>query len=320
MCSSDLDRDLILALTADEENGDANGAMFLAQKRHDLVDAAYALNEGGGGALADGKPIYQSIQATEKVYADFTITATNPGGHSSVPRPDNAIYELADALLRVSHYQFPVALNDVTRPFLEQSAKVEPRPEMAAAMRALVANPKDSAAAATLSTDPRFASMLRTSCVATRLSGGHAYNALPQRATANINCRIAPTSSFEETRDALVRAMADTGIHIDYTVVPDGKFGTTVSPVDPELLTAATELTKRMWGDIPVIPTMSTGATDGKYMRAAGIPTFGISGLFSEAGENNAHGRDEKMRVKSFYDGLTFLDLLVRRLSGVPTA
>jgi acetylornithine deacetylase/succinyl-diaminopimelate desuccinylase-like protein len=313
------DRDLILALTADEENGDANGAEFLAQKHRDLVDAAYALNEGGGGALADGKPIYQSIQATEKVYADFTITATNPGGHSSVPRPDNAIYELADALLRVSHYQFPVALNDVTRPFLEQSAKVEPRPEMAAAMRALAANPKDSAAAATLSTDPRFASMLRTSCVATRLSGGHAYNALPQRATANINCRIAPTSSFEETRAALVRVMADTGIHIDYTVVPDGKFGTAVAPVDPELLTAATELTKRMWGDIPVIPTMSTGATDGKYMRAVGIPTFGISGLFSEAGESNAHGRDEKMRVKSFYDGLTFLDLLVRRLSGVPT-
>src|SRR6476661_3985188 len=146
------DRDIILALTADEENGDANGAMYLAQKHKDLVDAAYALNEGGGGALANGKPIYQSIQATEKVYADFTITATNPGGHSSVPRPDNAIYELADALLRVSHYQFPVALNDVTRPFLEQSAKVEPRPEMAAAMRALVADPADSTAAATLST------------------------------------------------------------------------------------------------------------------------------------------------------------------------
>lgn len=314
------DRDIILALTADEENGDANGAEWLAKDHKNLIDAAYALNEGGGGALANGKPIYQSIQATEKVYADFTITATNPGGHSSVPRPDNAIYELADALLRISHYQFPVALNDVTRPFLEQSAKVEPRPEMAAAMRALAENPADSAAAATLSTDPRFASMLRTSCVATRLSGGHAYNALPQRATANINCRIAPTSSFEATRDALVRAMADTRIHIDYTIPPTGKFGAKVAPVDPELLAAATDLTKQMWGDIPVIPTMSTGATDGKYMRAAGIPTFGISGLFSEAGENNAHGRDEKMRVKSFYEGLSFLDQLVRRLSGVPAA
>ena len=189
------DRDLILALTADEENGDANGAEWLAKDHKDLIDAAYAINEGGGGALADGKPIYQSIQAAEKVYVDFTITATNPGGHSSVPRPDNAIYELSQALLRISHYQFPVALNDVTRPFLEETAKVEPRAEMASAMRALAANPADSAAAATLSTDPRFASMLRTSCVATRLSGGHAYNALPQRATANINCRVAPTNT-----------------------------------------------------------------------------------------------------------------------------
>ncbi|HEX6598516.1 MAG TPA: M20/M25/M40 family metallo-hydrolase [Gemmatimonadaceae bacterium] len=314
------DRDIILALTADEENGDSNGAEWLANTHKPLVDAAYAINEGGGGALAEGKPIYQSVQAAEKVYVDFTITATNPGGHSSVPRPDNAIYELAQALLRVSQYQFPVALNGVTRPFLEETAKVEPRPEMAAAMRALAANPDDSAAAATLSTDPRFASMLRTSCVATRLSGGHAYNALPQRATANINCRVVPTSSFEETRDALVRAIADTGIHIDYTIVPNGKFGTAVAPVDPELLAAVTSLTKQMWGDIPVIPTMSTGATDGKYMRAVGIPTFGVSGLFSEPGESNAHGRDEKMRVKSFYDGLAFLDQLVRRLSGVPAA
>jgi len=314
------DRDLILALTADEENGDANGAEWLANEHKDLVDAAYAINEGGGGALEHGKPIYQSVQAAEKVYVDFTITATNPGGHSSVPRPDNAIYELAQALLRVAHYQFPVELNGVTRPFLEQTAKVEPRAELAAAMRALVANPSDSAAAATLSADPRFASMLRTSCVATRLSGGHAYNALPQRATANINCRIVPTSSFEATRDALVRAIADTGISIAYTIPPNGKFGATVTPVDPELLATTVALTKQMWGDIPVIPTMSTGATDGKYMRAVGIPTFGVSGLFSEAGENNAHGRDEKLRVKSFYDGLQFLDQLVRRLSGVPSA
>jgi acetylornithine deacetylase/succinyl-diaminopimelate desuccinylase-like protein len=314
------DRDIILALTADEENGDSNGAEWLANNHKALVDAAYAINEGGGGALADGKPIYQSIQAAEKVYVDFTITATNPGGHSSVPRPDNAIYELAQALLRISHYQFPVELNEVTRPFLEQTAKVEPRADMAAAMRALATDPSDSAAAATLSTDPRFASMLRTSCVATRLSGGHAYNALPQRATANINCRIVPTSSFEATRDALVRAIADTGIGIAYTIPPTGKFGAGVAPVDPQLLTAVTSLTHRMWGGIPVIPTMSTGATDGKYMRAVGIPTFGVSGLFSEPGENNAHGRDEKLRVKSFYEGLSFLDQLVRQLSGVPAA
>jgi acetylornithine deacetylase/succinyl-diaminopimelate desuccinylase-like protein len=309
------DRDIILALTADEENGDANGAEWLVAHHRPLIDAAYAINEGGGGALANGKPIFQSIQAAEKVYLDFTITATNPGGHSSVPRPDNAIYELAAALTRLSHHQFPVALNEITRPFFEQTARVEPRPAMAAAMRALVANPADSAAAATLSADPRFASMLRTTCVATRLSGGHAYNALPQRATANVNCRVVPTSNLDEVRSALVRAIADTGITIGFTTPPHSKFGAVPTPVDPQLLAAATTITKRMWGDIPIVPTMSTGATDGHYLREVGIPTFGVSGLFSEAGESNAHGRDEKLRVRSYYDGLEFLDQLVRAIT-----
>jgi acetylornithine deacetylase/succinyl-diaminopimelate desuccinylase-like protein len=309
------DRDIVLALTADEENGDANGAEWLVANHRPLIDAAYAINEGGGGALANGKPIFQSIQAAEKVYLDFTITATNPGGHSSVPRPDNAIYELAAALTRLSRLQFPVALNEITRPFFEQTARVEPRPAMAAAMRAIVANPADSAAAATLSADPRFASMLRTTCVATRLSGGHAYNALPQRATANVNCRIVPTSNLDEVRSTLVRAIADTGITIGFTTPPHSKFGAVPTPVDPQLLAAATAITKRMWGDIPIVPTMSTGATDGHYLREVGIPTFGVSGLFSEAGESNAHGRDEKLRVRSYYDGLEFLDQLVRAIT-----
>jgi acetylornithine deacetylase/succinyl-diaminopimelate desuccinylase-like protein len=309
------DRDIILALTADEENGDANGVEWLAANHRPVIDAAYAINEGGGGALANGRPIFQSIQAAEKVYLDYSLTATNPGGHSSVPRPDNAIYELAAALTRLSKLQFPVALNEITRPFLEQTAKVEPRAAMAAAMRALVANPADEGAAATLSTDPRFASMLRTTCVATRLSGGHAYNALPQRATANVNCRIVPTSNMEEVRTALVAAIADTGIAIGFTTPPHAKFGAVPTPVDPQLLAATTAITRRMWGDIPVIPTMSTGATDGHYLREVGIPTFGVSGLFSEGGENNAHGRDEKMRVHSYYDGLEFLDQLVRTIT-----
>jgi acetylornithine deacetylase/succinyl-diaminopimelate desuccinylase-like protein len=312
------DRDILLALTADEENGDSNGAQWLATTHRALIDAAYAINEGGGGSLVDGKPLYQSVQAAEKVYLDFTLTATNPGGHSSVPQPDNAIYELATALLKISHHQFPVALNEITRPYFAQTAKVEPRPAMAAAMRALVADPADSAAGATLSTDSRLASILRTTCVATRLSGGHAYNALPQRATANVNCRILPTSSLEEVRSALVRAIGDTGIAISLTVPLHSRFGAVPAPVNPELLAAVTTLTKRMWGDIPVIPTMSTGATDGHYLREVGIPTFGVSGLFSQAGESNAHGRDEKLRVKSFYDGLEFLDQLVRTIAGTP--
>ncbi len=314
------DRDLILALTADEEGGDANGVEWLVQSHRQLIDAAYALNEGGGGTLEGNTPLLNAIQAAEKVPVNYSLTAKNSGGHSSVPRPDNAIYQLAAALTKVAQYRFPVALNEVTRPFFERTASVEPRPEMAAAMRALAANPADSVAAATLSNDPRYASMLRTSCVATRLSGGHAYNALPQLATANVNCRIVPTSSAEETMTTLARVIGDTGIAIGYTVPNVEKFGAAPSPVEPELLSAATALTRKMWGDIPVIPTMSTGATDGRFLRAAGIPTYGVSGIFSVPSETNAHGRDEKLRVKSYYDGLAFLDALVRQLATSPRA
>jgi acetylornithine deacetylase/succinyl-diaminopimelate desuccinylase-like protein len=312
------DRDIILALTADEEGGDANGVEWLVKEHKPVIDAAYAINEGGGGNLIGDKPIYHTVQATEKVYVDFTITAVNTGGHSSVPRPDNAIYQLAQAVLNVSKYQFPVALNEITKPFFEQTAKVEPNAELASAMRAIVANPNDAAANATLSKDPRYSSMLRTTCVATRLAGGHAYNALPQSASANVNCRMAPTSSLEETRAALVRAVNDTGIKFTLTTDNAIKFGNAPTPVDPQLLGAVTTLTTKMWGNIPVIPTMSTGATDGAYLRAGGIPTYGVSGLFMQAGESNAHGRDEKMRVKSFYEGLEFLDQLVRQVTSSP--
>jgi acetylornithine deacetylase/succinyl-diaminopimelate desuccinylase-like protein len=309
------DRDVVLALTADEEGGDANGVEWLLANHRALIDAAYAINEGGGGVLDGDRPVLHSVQAAEKVYTDFTLTATNAGGHSSVPRADNAIYALADALGRVARHRFPVALNEVTRPFFERTALVEPRPALAAAMRALVANPADSAAAATLSTDARYASMLRTTCVATRLAGGHAYNALPQSATANVNCRIVPTSSSAETMAALVRVIGDTSIAVTYTGGMAPRVGAPPSAVEPEVLAATTELTRRMWGDIPVIPTMSTGATDGRQLRAAGIPTFGVSGIFSMPGESFAHGLNEKLRVKSFYEGLTFLDQLVRRLA-----
>ena len=312
------DRDLILALTADEEGGDANGVEWLVAQHRPLIDAAYAINEGGGGTLdgtgPNARPLFHSIQAAEKVYTDFTLTATNPGGHSSVPRPDNAIYELSDALARLARFTFPVELNPTTRAFFEQTAKVE-KPEIAAAMRAVAANPNDSAAAALLSRDPRYASMLRTTCVATRLAGGHAYNALPQTATANVNCRMAPTSNVDAVRSTLARVIADTGVKITFTTNSRPDFPKSVPPIEPALLAATTDLTKKMWGDIPVIPTMSTGATDGHYLRAAGIPTYGVSGIFSTPGETNSHGRDEKLRVKSFYEGLDFLDQLVRRLA-----
>jgi acetylornithine deacetylase/succinyl-diaminopimelate desuccinylase-like protein len=311
------DRDIILALTADEEGGASNGASFLVTDHRDLIDAAYAINEGGGGTLVGNTPLFHSVQATEKVYIDFTVGATNSGGHSSVPRLDNAIYQLSQALLNISRYQFPVELNEITRGFFEQTARVEPRADVAAAMRAIVANPGDAAANAVLSKDARYSSMLRTSCVATRLAGGHANNALPQSATANVNCRVAPTSTGEAVRAALTRAVNDTGVHVDFLTTVQ-KFGRTPAPIEPQLLGAVTDLTGRMWGNIPVIPTMSTGATDGAFLRAAGIPTYGVSGLFMQSGEGNAHGRDEKMRVKSYYEGLDFLDQLVRQVTSAP--
>lgn len=313
------ERDLILALTAAEEGGDNNGVEWLIKDHRSLIDAAYAINEGGGGALAgEGaqvRPLLNSIQAAEKVPENFTLTVRNFGGHSSVPRPDNAIYTLANGLARLGRFTFPVALNPVSRAFFEQMARVE-RPEIAAAMRAVVANPDDSVVAARLSTDPLYASMLRTTCVATRLAGGHAYNALPQTASANVNCRTVPTSSAEETQATLARVLADTAIAITFTLPDRERFPESARPVEPALLEATTELTRRIWGNIPVIPTMSTGATDGRFLRAVGIPTYGVSGIFSLPGESNAHGRDEKLRTKSFYEGLDFLDKLVRRLAG----
>jgi acetylornithine deacetylase/succinyl-diaminopimelate desuccinylase-like protein len=317
------ERDLVLALTADEEGGDANGVEFLLARHRALVDAAYAINEGGGGTLdgpgADARPLFHSVQAAEKVPEDYTLAARNPGGHSSVPRPDNAIYQLAEAIRRVAAHRFPVTLNPVSRAFFEQTARVE-KAEMAAAMRALVADPADTAAAAVVARDPRYNSMLRTTCVATRLAGGHAYNALPQTATANVNCRIVPTSSAEAVRAELARVIGDSGVAVSFTLPDRERFPESTAAVEPAVLEATTELTRRMFGEVPVVPTMSTGATDGRFLRAAGIPTFGVSGIFSSPGETNSHGRDEKLRVKSFYEGLEFLDQLVRRLAGAPRA
>ncbi len=310
------DRDIILALTADEEGGDANGVDFLITHHRELIDAAYALNEGGGGSLRDGKPFLNSVQAAEKVYADFTLTARNRGGHSSVPRPDNAIYQLVDALARVARYQFPVQLNDVSRTFFERTAALE-TPDVAAAMRTLVATPADSGAAAVLARDPRYNSMLRTTCVATRLSGGHAYNALPQTATANVNCRIVPTSNPREAREALARVIGDTGVRITETIALGERGDAIPSPLTAEIMDPVTSITHELFGaNVPVIPVMSTGATDGRRLRSAGIPTYGVSGLFGDPNDSRAHGRDERMLVKSYFDGQEFLQRLVHRLAG----
>ena len=307
------DRDIIVALTADEEGGTANGVDWLLKNHRALVDAGLVFNEGGGGTTREGKPLFNAVQATEKVFANITVRTTNKGGHSSVPRPDNAITQLSDALAKVGRYNFPIQFNDVTRGFFTETAKVE-MPAMSKAMLALVANPKDSAAAAIVTKDARYNSMLRTTCVATLLKGGHAENALPQLAEANVNCRMFPGDTAEGTRAALAAAIGDPGVEVSASFEkcpPEPP-----SPLLPELFEPVTRITHEMFGNIPVIPLMGTGATDSRYFRQINIPAFGVSGLFSDPTvDARAHGRDERMRVQSLFEGQEFLYRLTKAVS-----
>jgi acetylornithine deacetylase/succinyl-diaminopimelate desuccinylase-like protein len=304
-------RDIIVALTADEEGGGSNGAAWLVNQHRDLVDAAFVLNEGGGGSLRGGKPFWNAVQATEKVSTNFTLTTKNRGGHSSLPRPDNAIYQLATGLAKFSQFNFPVQLNEVTRAFFAKTAAIE-TPETGAAMRAIVSNPADAAASVWLSKDPRYNSMLRTTCVATMLSGGHATNALPQTATATINCRMLPNVPPADVRDGIVRAIADPDIEVSPA---PAMAASSPSPLLPELFGPVEAITKELFGNIPVIPIMGTGATDSRSFRRLGIPSYGVSGLFSDPEDNRSHGRDERMLIKSLYDGQEFLYRLTKALS-----
>jgi len=307
------DRDIIIALTADEESGPANGVDWLLKNHRDKVDAALVINEGGGGTLRNGKPLFNSVQATEKITTNFTLRATNRGGHSSVPRADNAITALADALSKVGRHAFPIKLNEVTNAFFSRTGELE-EPAMGRAMKALVSNPNDASAISVVTRDPRYNSMLRTTCVATMLSGGHASNALPQLAEANVNCRIYPTETADEVRAALLTVIADTTVEI---VIRSQRPASPPSKLIPEVMDPVTQITKDMFGDIPVIPTMSTGATDSRFFRTAGVPAFGVSGLFSDPTvDARAHGRDERMRMQSFYEGQEFLYRLTKALSG----
>jgi acetylornithine deacetylase/succinyl-diaminopimelate desuccinylase-like protein len=310
------DRDIILALTADEEGGPANGVRWLIANHKELIDAAYALNEGGGGSLRDGKPFINSVGAAEKVSGNFTVSTANRGGHSSVPRDDNAITELAQALVRIGAFQFPVMLNPVTKAFFERTATIE-TPAVGAAMRAILANPSDAAASATLNADPRYRSMLRTTCVATMLSGGHARNALPQTATANVNCRMAPGHDPADVRAALLAAINDTGVKISRAPTMERA---APSPLSPEIMGPIEKVTRDMFGPgVLVIPTMGTGATDSKYLRAIGIPGYGVSGLFGDPNDGRAHGKDERVLIKSYYDSEEFLYRLVKEMAAAKT-
>jgi acetylornithine deacetylase/succinyl-diaminopimelate desuccinylase-like protein len=306
-------RDLILALTADEEGGKFNGADWLVRNHRDLVDAAFVINPDSGGVeLVDGKPNIAGVEATEKVYADFQIIATNRGGHSSLPRPDNAIYELTTALNKLAAYSFPFELNAVTRASIEKMAATESG-QFASDLRAILATPPDMEAAKRLGQDPGFNSNLRTTCVATRLSGGHANNALPQKAEANVNCRIFPGHSPEEIRHDLIALFDDSKLTVNYVsdggqVSPTAPERKAIAPPPPikEVFDPLTRITQQIWPGVPVIPIMENGATDSIYFAQAGIPSYGYSAVALERGDVRAHGRDERLPVSSFWKALDF--------------
>jgi acetylornithine deacetylase/succinyl-diaminopimelate desuccinylase-like protein len=307
------DRDIILALTADEEGGKSNGVDWLLKNKRDLIDAEFVLNSDGGGIVTvQGKPLMMEVDATEKLYADYQLTVTNPGGHSSLPRPDNAIYHLTDALSRLEKYEFPMELNNVTRAYYEAMSKVESG-QRATDMKAILKNPPDPAAIARLSQDATDHSKLRTTCVATRLEAGHANNALPQMARANVNCRIAPGHSAEDIRQALIKVFDDPKVTVrfvanDYTVhdTAPGRESAPPPPLRPDVFQPLGKTVQAMWPGLAIIPTMSTGASDGIYTTAAGLPTYGISGDSIERDDVRAHGKDERLGVESYYGGVDF--------------
>ena len=305
------DRDLIVALTADEEGGDSNGVQWLLANHRELIDGEYALNEGGESQMKDGKYMLNAVQSSEKVYQSFRLEVRNPGGHSSRPAKDNAIYRLADGLIRLSKYQFPVKLNEVTSEYYRRMAMLSTG-QTAADMKAVAKNPPDRGAAERLSKSSYDNALLRTTCVATRLEAGHADNALPQTARAIVNCRILPGESPAEVRSTLLRVLDDAKITVSAI---DKANPSEPSPLNPEIFRTIERISSEMWPGVPVVPSMSTGATDGLFMRNAGIPTYGVSGFFEDVEDTRAHGRDERVGVKQFYEGREFLYRLVKGLS-----
>jgi acetylornithine deacetylase/succinyl-diaminopimelate desuccinylase-like protein len=303
-------RSIKMALTCGEETSTAfNGAGWLATHERALIDAEFALNEGGGGRLdANGKPLILTVQAAEKFPQNYQLEVTNPGGHSSRPTPNNAIYHLAGGLMKISSYRFPFMANDITRAYF---GKMGPQVggEMGAAMTAF--SKGNLSAAEKLSTDPSYNAFLHTTCIPTLLSAGHANNALPQRADANINCRIFPGTSVEDVRAKLKELVGDPEIKVTVSdtrsEVPKGP-----QPLTPAIFKPVEALAAKMWPGVPVVPFMSAGATDGAFLTPAGIPTYGVSGMFGDPDGNGAHGLNERLRVKSVYDGRDFLYQVVK--------
>jgi acetylornithine deacetylase/succinyl-diaminopimelate desuccinylase-like protein len=304
-------RTIKMALTCGEETTYAfNGAAWLAKNKPELIAAAFALNEGGGGRTdGHGKLVLEAIQVGEKAAQNYRLETTNAGGHSSIPVRDNAIYELADALAKVRDHEFPVKFTDTTRAFLAKAGAAR-NDELGRAMVALSKDPNDHAAEAIVSKDRSYHSMLRTTCVATLLDGGHANNALPQRATANVNCRIFPGESVEETRAALVSAIADPGVSV--TPVPPVRPLAVPPPLDPKIVGPAEKMVAKYFPGVPLVPTMSTGATDGIFLEAIGIPVYGVPGGWGDPDGNGVHGLNERRSVRAVFVGRDFLTDLIK--------
>jgi len=311
------DRDLILALTADEEGGSNNGVAWLLAKRRDLIDAEFCVNvDTGGGELRGGKVTALEVQAAEKVYGSFTLTVRNPGGHSSLPVKENAIYRLAAGLTRIAALEFPTRTNEITRGYFGGMAKLGG--PLAADMRAVAAVPADESAAKRLSAKSAFYNaLLRTTCVATMLQGGHAENALPQTAQATVNCRMLPEDDPKAVQQALVKAVADPQI----AIAPAGEpVRSPASPFAPEVVKMIEGASRQLWGAVPVMPFMETGATDGLHLRNAGIPVYGVTGIAYDPDDVRAHGKDERILVRSYEEGIDFIVRLASAIGGKPIA
>src|SRR6185369_8329653 len=310
------DLDIIVALETDEEilDKDALGIQWLLKNHRDLIDAEFALNEGGGVGLKDGKPIRNSVQTTEKVSLSYQLEVRNRGGHSSLPTRDNAIYHLSEGLVRLSKFTFPMKLNETTRAFFERMAQFEGE-QVAADIRAALAERPDPSTLSfvRLAANPVYNAQLRTTCVATMLEGGHAVNALPQLARAKVNCRIMPGEPVAEVQATLERVLADDQIKVTQL---EKAVLSAPSALHEEIMGAIGKLSKEFWPTAVILPVMSAGATDGSYLRNAGIPTYGHSGLAGDINDFRAHGKDERVAVKSFYEGQEYLYRLVKMLSG----
>jgi acetylornithine deacetylase/succinyl-diaminopimelate desuccinylase-like protein len=319
------DRDIILALTADEEGGCCDGVEWLVKTHRPLIDAEFVLNHDGivGYSIiaSHGQLKEFTLDATEKTYADYQLTVTNRGGHSSEPRADNAIYQLSQDLLRLAAHPFAFELNSITRGYFERAATIE-KGQLASDMRAITRTPADAQAIARLSADPGYNGLMRTTCVPTRLEGGHANNALPQQARANVNCRILPGHSKEEVRLVLLSILADPGVQVRY-VADDGQVSDQApdeKTLPPSALVAEVgkplqSAVNATWPGLPVVPFMDASATDGIYTRAAGMPTFGVAGLAVDTEEMRAHGRDERLGVATFYADNAFYYRYLKAIS-----